>query len=118
MIIASLKEDLMPLYDFCNVISQDMLDMKDIDNLPKFKVNIDKGSILCMVRNKNAESIHITFKGHGVVFIDDGKKEKVYKIIGDCDREKIISILTNEFSVELNSVILMKSNVNQKKKEG
>ena len=37
MIIASLKEDLMPLYDFCNVISQDMLDMKDIDNLPKWR---------------------------------------------------------------------------------
>ena len=106
------KEDLMPLYDFCNVITQDMLDMKDIDNLPKFKVNIDKGSILCMVRNKNAESIHIIFKGHGVVFIDDGKKKKVYKITGYNDSQIVSSILTNEFSVELDPVILVKSNVN------
>ena len=76
--ITVMKEDLMPLYDFCSIITQDMLDMKDIDNQPKFKVDIDKGVVYCFVLNKNVESICLVFKGHGVIFIEGAGKKKVY----------------------------------------
>ena len=97
--IMTMKEDLMPLYDFCNIITQDMLDMKDIDNRPKFKVDIDKGSISCSVMNK----------GNG--------KKKVYKIIGLNDVQNVLAILTNDFSVELNLIVFRKY-VDKEKKEG
>lgn len=115
--IMTTKEDLMPLYDFCNIITQDMLDMKDIDNQPKFKVNINHGLVYCSVLNKNAESVCLIFKGHGVIFIENKEKKKVYKITGLNDVQNVITILTNDFSVELNLTVFRKY-VNKEKKEG
>lgn len=115
--IMTMKEDLMPLYDFCNIITQDMLDMRDIDNQPKFKVNINHGLVYCSVMNTNAEYVYLTFKGHGVIFIENKEKKKVYKITGLNDTQNVIAILTNDFSVELNLTVLRKF-VDKEKKEG
>lgn len=115
--IMTTKEDLMPLYDFCNIITQDMLDMRDIDNQPKFKVNINHGLLYCSVMNTNAECIYLTFKGHGVIFIESGEKKKVYKITGLNDSQNVLAILANDFSVELNLTVFKKY-TDKEKKEG
>lgn len=115
--IMTTKEDLMPLYDFCNIITQDMLDMRDIDNQPKFKVDIDKGSISCSVMNKKVEPVYLIFKGHGVIFIESRERKTVYKITGLNDIQNVIAILTNDFSVELNLTVFRKF-VDKEKKEG
>lgn len=99
------KADLRAIYDFCNGLLFEFLNVRDNPELSKFRVIIDKGLVLCMIKNKDNKLVRITFKGDGNIIFTDGEKEKIYKLSSSrwnaYDGPNIASILGNDFHIQL-----------------